>query len=68
MAAKMSKSALRSSANGHTDLKKNAASMKQEKVVILDAGAQYGKVSLESVKRFGFFEVLHTALTAVSCL
>jgi hypothetical protein len=55
MAAKMSKSALRSSANGHTDLKKNAASMKQEKVVILDAGAQYGKVSLESVKRFVFF-------------
>ena len=44
MAAKMSKPALCPSANGHKELKQNTASVKQEKVVILDAGAQYGKV------------------------
>ena len=59
MAAKMSKSAMCSSTNGHKESKQNAASMKQEKVVILDAGAQFGKVSLESVKWFGFDDVLH---------
>ena len=42
----MSKSAFRSSANGHTEKEKNTAAKKQEKVVILDAGAQYGKVSV----------------------
>ena len=43
MAAKMSKT--RSSANGHTEIQQKKETMKQEKVVILDAGAQYGKVS-----------------------
>jgi hypothetical protein len=50
MAAKMSKSAFRSSANGHSELKQDTSPTKQEKVVILDAGAQYGKVSLECLK------------------
>ena len=49
MASKSSKIGLRSSANGHTELQANTGATKQEKVVILDAGAQYGKVSMESL-------------------
>ncbi|XP_028393832.1 GMP synthase [glutamine-hydrolyzing]-like [Dendronephthya gigantea] len=44
MAAKMSKFGGRSSGNGHTEMNQNTAAKKAEKVVILDAGAQYGKV------------------------
>ena len=49
MAAKMSKFGV-CSANGHTEMNPNTASTKAEKVVILDAGAQYGKVSLKDFK------------------
>ncbi len=58
----MSKSAVRSSANGHKELQQNTTQVKQEKVVILDAGAQYGKVSLGSLKLRVFCEVFHTAV------
>lgn len=46
MAAKIQKTNLRSSANGHAEMEQKATSSKQDKVVILDAGAQYGKVRL----------------------
>ena len=49
MASKSSKTGSRSSANGYAEKQPNKAATKQEKIVILDAGAQYGKVSLKSL-------------------
>ena len=49
MAAKVSEFGV-CSANGHTEMNQNTALKKAEKVLILDAGAQYGKVSLKDFK------------------
>ena len=62
MASKSSKIGLRSSANGHTELQANKGATKQEKVVILDAGAQYGKVSMESLNWPRLLWGLHSAV------
>ncbi|XP_046850432.1 GMP synthase [glutamine-hydrolyzing]-like [Xenia sp. Carnegie-2017] len=43
MAAKMNTS-VHHSANGHVEMTEDTTSLKQERVAILDAGAQYGKV------------------------
>lgn len=45
MAAKLNTS-VHHSANGHVEMTEDTTSLKQERVAILDAGAQYGKVSL----------------------
>ena len=64
MASKGRQTGLRSSANGHTELQANKGTTKQEKVVILDAGAQYGKVSMESLNDV-CCEVLHSAIIQI---